>query len=130
MGDNKEKKCYRDNYSKVIKMPAGVGKRYEDYCKKTHMKMSETLRVLVLESIPRLHDAENLDQIIEKARKQNAYTAPEKYKEVHVRLPASAVQEIDTYCKFFQLKSKRCHFMYYLIEAKLQKTLGDVLHDE
>lgn len=104
-------------------MPMEVSKRYEQYCKITKMKLSEPLRVLIMESIPQIHHAENLDKIVSRARNWKEHG--KEVKEFCVRLPDEAIQEIHTYCSFFKIK--RCHFLYYLIEEKLLKAMDNVL---
>ncbi len=113
------------NYSREIALPKEIADQYRKYCKVTKMKLSEPLRVLVLESLPQLHNAEDLDNIIEKTKKPSPDC--EKF---FVRLPGTAMDEVNTYCRFFKLNWRRCHFLYYLIEKKLIKLLKDVLRDE
>lgn len=115
-------------YSREIIMPSEIAERYKRYCKITKMKLSEPLRVFVLESVPQLHNAENLDQIILNTKNWNL--GKEKCEKFHVRLPSDVINEIHTYCNFFRLKRLRCHFLYYLIEGKLLTALEGILKDE
>lgn len=121
---DKEKKT--NKYSREIFIPKKTAERYVAYCKKTKMKLTEPLRVFILESIPQLHNAENLDQIIRRTREWN--TIDEDCEKFNVRLPDEAIIEIHTYCKFFKLR--RCHFLYYVIEDRLNRALEEVLKDE
>lgn len=114
------------NYSREIVMPADVAELYKKYCMITKMKLSEPLRVLVLESLPKLHNAEDLGEIVEKAKTKH-YSKMVKF---YVRLPGAAIDEINIYCKFFNLHWRRCHFLYFLIEKKLLKLLKEVMKDE
>lgn len=114
-------------YSREIVMPKEVARRYDAYCKKTRMKLTEPLRVMVMESLPQLYNAERLNQIIEKTKKWES--DGDEFSKYHVRLPDEVIDEIHTYCNFFHLKRQRCHFLYYLIEEKLAKSLGEVLDE-
>lgn len=107
-------------------MPIAVSIRYKRYCKITNMKLSEPLRVLVLQSIPQLHNAKNLNEIIKKTKQRDLKADYDKY---YVRLPEEAMNQINTYCKFFNLNWRRCHFLYFLIEAKLLELLEDILDE-
>ena len=122
-----EDKCYKDKYSREIAFPEEVAELYKEYCQVTKMKLSEPLRVMVLESLPQLHNAKNLDEIIVKTRKRDM---SKKYEKLHVRLPNEAIEEVNTFCKFFKLNWKRCHFLYYLVEEKLLQAIEDVLKNE
>lgn len=114
-------------YSREIVMPIAMAKKYDEYCKRTKMKVTEPLRVMVMESVPQLYNAENLDKIIQKTKEwENDGNEFVKY---HVRLPDEVMNEICTYLSFFRLKRLRCHFLYYLIEEKLLKRIGDVLNE-
>lgn len=114
-------------YSRNISIPEDVSKRYMEYCRVTKMKLSEPLRVMVLESLPQLRNAENLDDIIRKTKRKELRGTGDIYA---VRLPDEAVKEIKTYLEFFHLGGYRNHFMYFLIEEELLKKLKDVLRDE
>ena len=116
-----------NKYSREIAMPVDVAERYMMYCKITKMKLSEPLRVLVMESTPQLHNAANLDQVIDKTKNREF---PGEYHKFHVRLPGEVIAEINTYCKFFGLTWRRCHFLYFLIEEKLLKRIEGVLDNE
>ena len=121
--------------TKEVVMPENISKKYMEYCRFTRMKMSDSLKVLIMESLPRLHDSEDLDLIIVKTRSINLYKEMDKDSEVqyvrhYVRLPADVIQQINTYCKFFKLRNKRCHFLYFLIEKKLLATIEEVLGNE
>lgn len=115
-----------NKYSREIIFPAKVAKRYCDYCAATKMKFSEPLRVMVMESLPQLHNAENLGQIVEKTKNWNTYGS--EFVKFHVRLPDAVTHEIRTYCKLFHLK--RCHFLYYLVEEKLLQRMSEVFKNE
>lgn len=117
-----------NKYSREIIMPSEVAEQYKEYCRITKMKLSEPLRVFVMESVPQLHNAENLDQIILNTKNWNL--GKEECEKFHVRLPSEVVNEINTYCNFFKLKRLRCHFLYYLIEKKLQTALEGILKNE
>lgn len=116
-----EDKKKSDKYSREIAMPPEVSERYERYCKATKMKLSEPLRVLVMESVPQLRNPEKLGATVARAKRGNGS------KKFHVRLPDDVIHEIQTYCAFFQVK--RCHFLYCLIEDKLGTVMEDVLGD-
>lgn len=114
--------------AREIVIPSEVAERYIKYCEVTKMKISEPLRVLVMESLPQLHNAENLDQIISKTK--NWKDGGDSYTKFQVRLPDEVIKEIHTLSNFFHIKRLRCHFLYYLIEEKLLQKLEDVLKDE
>ena len=122
-----EKKAYRDKYSREIAFPVEIAEMYKEYCRVTKLKISDPLRVMVLDSLPQLHNTKNLGEIIAKTKNRDMN---DKYEKLHVRLPNEAVDEVNTFCKFFKLNWKRCHFLYFLIEEKLLQTIKDVLKDE
>lgn len=121
-----EKKKYEKKYSKEIALPMDVSERYKEYCRITKMNLTEPIRVMVMDSLPRLHNSEQLDNIIEKVRNRDSKTSCEK---LYIRLPDTVMTEINTYCSFFKLHWQRCHFLYYLIEDKLIDTIEDVLNE-
>ncbi len=122
-----EKKNNYNKYSREIAFPPDVAERYKEYCAVTKMKLSEPLRVLVLESLPQLHTNDDLSEIIRQTQERSP---KDEYKKLSVRLPQEAVDEINTYCKFFKINWRRCHFLYFLVEKKLLQLLKDVLQDE
>lgn len=124
---NQDKKKSTHKYSREIIMPAEMAKKYDKYCMTTKMKRTEPLRVMIMESLPQLYNAERLDQIIEKTKKWES--DGKELVKYHVRLPDEVINEIHTYCNFFQLKRVRCHFLYYLIEDKLIKSMEEVLDE-
>lgn len=115
-----------NKYSREIIMPTEVARKYCNFCDMTKMKLSEPLRVMVMESLPQLYNAENLGQIVEKTKNWNTYNS--EFEKFHVRLPDEVIHEIRTYCKLFHLK--RCHFLYYLVEDKLLQRISEVIKDE
>lgn len=123
----RENKSYRHKLSKEIAMPVEVAEKYKQYCELTKMKLSEPLRVMVLESIPQLHNAKNLDEIIVKTRSRDMNSTYEKF---YVRLPSEVMDEVNIFCKFFKINWKRCHFLYFVIEERLIKTIEDMLGNE
>lgn len=128
MGNEREVKPNTQKYSREVVMPQEVSERYKKYCEITKIKLSEPLRIMILESIPQLHNAENLDKIIKKTQDRNLYAAStDRYVRYAVRLPDEAVSEINTYCKFFKLQHRRCHFLYFLIEERLLQQIEGVL---
>lgn len=124
---NKDNAVIKKGFSKEVALPQEVAERYKKYCEITKMKSAEYLRVLILDATPLLHNAEKLDFIIDKTQNREF---PGAYQKIHVRLPGETLAEIDTYCKFFKLTWKRCHFMYFMIEEKLLQMIEDVLTNE
>lgn len=115
-----------NKYSREIFLPGEVSKKYREYCRLTRMKLSEPLRVMVMESTPQLHNETNLDQVISKTKNRNLY---DEYMKYSVRLPEDVVNEINTYCRFFNIQRRRCYFLYFLIEERLLKTIEEVLEN-
>lgn len=124
-----EKKVNSQKYAREIALPIEVAARYKQYCKVTKMKLSEPLRVLVLESLPQLHTNEDLNEIVRKTLERER-NLQENYEKFSVRLPDEAVKEINTFCRFFNMNWRRCHFLYFLIEKKILRLLKEVLKDE
>lgn len=112
--------------SKEIALPPDVAEKYIKYCEITKMKQTEPLRGLILESIPNLSNMKDLDKIIIKTR---ARSKKDTYTKFYVRLPKDKVEELNTFCSFFKLNWRRCHFLYFLIEEKLLKKIEDVLNE-
>ena len=102
--ENSEKKANTNKYSREIVMPKLVADKYILYCQLTKMKLSEPLRVMVMESISQLHNAKNLDQIIQLTKNWKSHG--EEFEKFHVRLPDTVIREIHTYLSFFKLNIK------------------------
>ena len=118
------------NSTKQIVMPIEISKKYIEYCHITRLRFSDSLRVMVMESIPRLHDSDELEQIINKTRQRNLYAEnSEEYAEHYIRLPREVIEEVNMYCAFFKIKRKRCHFLYFLIEKKLLSAIEEILYE-
>lgn len=108
--------------AKEVFMPVDISIRYKRYCQLTKLNYTEHLRILILNSLIKLKQTEELQAIVEKTKNRDFYEETIRYS---IRLPEDSIVVLNHYCKTFQIYGSRCYFLYYLIEKDLLKILED-----